>query len=63
MPTQLHKDIRFHQKEIEYVKRVIAKVECGAGTEKQAVLNNLRETLRVHEEALAILEKRLAQGT
>jgi hypothetical protein len=63
MPTQLHKDIRFHQKEIEYLNRAIAKVESGAGTTQHAVLNGLRETLRAHAEALAELEKRLASGT
>lgn len=63
MPAELHRYIRFHQNEIDVVKRTIAKVEAGAGTQKDAVLEGLHATLRVHEQQLADLEQKLARRT
>lgn len=63
MPTQLHRDIRFHREEIALIKRTIAKVETGRGPAKQGILDGLHDNLRVHEEMLAELEKKLAEGT
>jgi hypothetical protein len=59
MPTQLQRDIELLKKEIDLVKRTLAKVEAGTGTMRQQVLDGLRGRLHSHESELAELEQNL----
>ena len=65
VPTPLHKELNWHIEEIALCKTVMAEVEAkyAPSPEKDEALARIRASLKAHQEVLAELEKKLAQGT
>jgi hypothetical protein len=63
MPTQLHREIKWFQKEIALCEQTMRDIETGLafGTSKERALAALRACLNSHRQSLAELEKKLAE--
>ncbi len=65
MPTPLHKELNWHKEEVALCHKVLAEIEAkyAPSPEKNEALARVRATLKIHEDILVELEKKLAQGT